>query len=212
MDLRSVPSCSATQPVRIACVGDSLTRGDGLHELPHRHRVPAHLLTKSKHFEMRQRGNYPALLQRLLGSGGAVVRNFGHGGATACNVSELPFFATRELDRARKFSADVAIVMLGTNDAKAHYWVCSSHRQCHLSRVDLLLLVCARCFRSGGQHALAARASTTVSSRSCGRCCRRSHRLLCCCFRRHRSSLTCLGYGRRCCRRYERSSHGLPMR
>ena len=63
---------------RVACLGDSLTRGDGAHE----RRPP-----REKRFQ--QRGNYPALLQDLLGPG-YVVRNFGHGGAAACNVSDVP--------------------------------------------------------------------------------------------------------------------------
>ena len=91
--------------MRIACVGDSLTRGDGAHE---------------GHAQHPTRGNYPATLQHLLP--GATVRNFGHGGATACNASDTPYEATREFRHARAFHAHVVVLMLGTNDAKQRHW------------------------------------------------------------------------------------------
>jgi lysophospholipase L1-like esterase len=95
---------------RVACLGDSLTRGDGAHE----QRPP-----REKRFT--QRGNYPALLQDLLGPG-YVVRNFGHGGASACNASDVPYAATRAYATARRWRADVVVLMLGTNDAKTMHW------------------------------------------------------------------------------------------
>ena len=103
--------CPATLAVtRVACLGDSLTRGDGAHE----RRPP-----REKRF--KQRGNYPALLQDLLGPGYA-VRNFGHGGASACNASDAPYAATRAYATARRWRADVVVLMLGTNDAKTMHW------------------------------------------------------------------------------------------
>ena len=95
---------------RVACLGDSLTRGDGAHE----RRPP-----REKRFT--QRGNYPARLQDLLGPGYA-VRNFGHGGASACNASDVPYAATRAYATARRWRADVVVLMLGTNDAKTMHW------------------------------------------------------------------------------------------
>ena len=95
---------------RVACLGDSLTRGDGAHE----RRPP-----REKRFT--QRGNYPARLQDLLGPG-YVVRNFGHGGASACNASDVPYAATRAYATARRWRADVVVLMLGTNDAKTMHW------------------------------------------------------------------------------------------
>ena len=103
--------CPATLAVtRVACLGDSLTRGDGAHE----RRPP-----REKRFT--QRGNYPARLQDLLGPG-YVVRNFGHGGASACNASDVPYAATRAYATARRWRADVVVLMLGTNDAKTMHW------------------------------------------------------------------------------------------
>ena len=72
--------------VRVACVGDSLTRGDGLHEHIPRHRVPTAKLRPSQ-LPLRERGSFPAMLRRLLGEDRFDVRNFGHGGTTACNAT-----------------------------------------------------------------------------------------------------------------------------
>ena len=103
------PVCA--QPIRIACIGDSLTRGDGRHET-WRKRSPRSL---------EGRGNYPMLLSSLLGAS-ADVRNFGHGGTTACNGSNSPYQQTREYRRAIKFRPHLLVLMLGTNDAKDTHW------------------------------------------------------------------------------------------
>lgn len=96
--------------LRVACVGDSLTRGDATHET-WRKKPPPNV----------DRGNYPAHLQRLLGSG-FIVRNFGHGGTTACNASAAPYARTREYQRAVDFKPHLLVLMLGTNDAKDTHW------------------------------------------------------------------------------------------
>lgn len=109
--LLRTPPCAADRadrPLRVACVGDSLTRGDGRHEA-RRRRVLA------------GRGSYPGVLQTLL-AGASVVKNFGHGGVTACNASFAPYEATRELAAARAFRPHVVVLMLGTNDAKTKEW------------------------------------------------------------------------------------------
>lgn len=114
-------------PVRVACVGDSLTRGDGLHEHPPAHRVATTQL-RSHQLPLRQRGSYPAFLGRLLGDGAVEVRNYGHGGATACNASRErgpPYARVREFAAALRYKPHVVIVMLGTNDAKSHLWYSS---------------------------------------------------------------------------------------
>ena len=108
--------------LRVACVGDSLTRGDGLHEHPPAHRVPSSKMRRRnpKQFSIRQRGNYPALLARLLPR--ADVRNFGHGGATACQGGNPPYGQVREYPAALRFKPHVIVLMLGTNDAKGPLW------------------------------------------------------------------------------------------
>ncbi len=104
--------------IRIACVGDSLTRGDGRHE-------PFNSFLKpSKKHILQKRGNYPLALHALgcEAIGRCVVRNFGHGGATASNCSDLPYESTREYKAALKWRPHVVVLMLGTNDAKEGNW------------------------------------------------------------------------------------------
>ena len=61
---------------RIACVGDSITRGDGAHE-PGR---GSHTPFKGA---IGSRGNYAALLQAALGAGRYAVGAFAHSGRSA---------------------------------------------------------------------------------------------------------------------------------
>ena len=105
----------ACKPIRIACVGDSLTRGDGSHE-------------RRQQKNLKGRGNFPKYLDSLLNEekGQFIVRNFGHGGTTACNTSDSPFIQTREFRRAVRFRPHLLVLMLGTNDAKDKNWDVSS--------------------------------------------------------------------------------------
>ena len=77
-------------PIRIACVGDSITEGVGASD--------------------KTKTSYPARLQEELGDG-YVVGNFGHGGTTV--TSYLKF---SEYTESLAFEPDVVLVFLGTND------------------------------------------------------------------------------------------------
>ncbi len=88
---------SPAKPVRIACVGDSITFGAGLKDRDH--------------------DSYPAWLGRWLGDGWN-VRNFGVNGATMLTKSDLPYVKQKAHDEALAFKPDVVIIMLGTNDSK----------------------------------------------------------------------------------------------
>lgn len=83
---------AAEAPVRVACLGDSITAGA---------RVDA--ATES----------YPAVLQDRLGEG-YVVRNFGIGSATLLRSGRPSVWQC--LDEVEEFSPEVVIVSLGTND------------------------------------------------------------------------------------------------
>ncbi|TWT86145.1 Acetylxylan esterase precursor [Pseudobythopirellula maris] len=85
------------QPLRVACVGASLTFGLGL--------------------ERRREECYPALLQTLLGDG-YHVRNFGYCGATASRDSAEPYIKTPSYTAAVRFEPHITVIMLGTNDAQ----------------------------------------------------------------------------------------------
>ena len=64
------PKATAENPIRVACVGDSITYGFGISD--------------------RERDSYPAQLQRDLGEAWQ-VRNFGSNGATALERGTKPY-------------------------------------------------------------------------------------------------------------------------
>lgn len=87
-------------PIRVACVGDSITLGVGADD------------GKS----------YPSQLQALLGDKWQ-VQNFGVSGRTLLKKGELPYWNEQAFKDAQAFQPDVVIIMLGTNDTKPQNWV-----------------------------------------------------------------------------------------
>ena len=89
------------RPVRVACIGDSITAGFGL--------------------EDSARESYPARLQELLGDG-FDVRNFGHSGACVVrstlrdDASDRAYVRQPEHHDALLFAPQVVICNLGIND------------------------------------------------------------------------------------------------
>jgi len=90
----------APRPVRVAAVGDSITYGDGRDDA------------------------YPAQLAKLLGPA-YDVGNFGVPGATAAERGDSPYVQQAAYRAALAYAPEIVIIMLGTNDTKAHNW---SHR------------------------------------------------------------------------------------
>lgn len=113
-------ACAETNPapgvVRVACVGDSITFGDGLW-------LPG-------------RSSYPARLQSLLGDG-YEVRNFGVNGATLLKKGDRPYWETEEFLAASAFQPNVVVIQLGTNDAmRFPREVASDYETDYLALVD----------------------------------------------------------------------------
>ncbi|MGF3521811.1 MAG: GDSL-type esterase/lipase family protein [Candidatus Bathyarchaeia archaeon] len=79
---------SNPQPIRVACVGDSITEGYG----------------------------YPNELWRRLGAD-YEVGNFGVGGSTISLSSYKPYMSQPAFHQAKEFLPHIVVVMLGTNDA-----------------------------------------------------------------------------------------------
>ncbi len=89
-------------PVRVACVGDSITYGAGLAD--------------------PSKTSYPADLGARLGAG-YDVRNFGVSGATLLRRGEKPWWSSDAYRAAADFAPGVVVIMLGTNDSKPQNWV-----------------------------------------------------------------------------------------
>lgn len=93
----------AAAPIKVACVGDSLTDG-----------------SKSSGGKKGDTA-YPAWLGRILGSG-YDVRNFGAAGDTLLRGTGWSYWDSAEFRQSKEFAPDIVIIMLGTNDSKDAYW------------------------------------------------------------------------------------------
>lgn len=91
----------AAEPVRVACVGNSITYGTGI--------------------EDREHFSYPVQLQQMLGNG-YVVGNFGKPGATLLYKGYRPYVEQPEFKEALRFKGDIAIIHLGINDTDPRNW------------------------------------------------------------------------------------------
>ena len=78
-------------PVKVACIGNSITFGSGISDRP--------------------RDSYPAQLGRLLGDQW-IVRNFGVGGRTMLKKGDFPFWKEDAWTEAKAFLPDVVIIKL----------------------------------------------------------------------------------------------------
>ncbi len=95
-----VNACAAArEPLRIACVGDSITYGDKLAD--------------------RETQSYPAALARRAG-GRAVVGNFGVNGATTLPDPFRAWLDTPAARAALAFDPGAVVIMLGINDLLNH--------------------------------------------------------------------------------------------
>jgi len=95
-----VQTPTAGTPVKVACVGDSITAGVG---------------------SSKEQSNYPSLLADLLGPG-YTVANFGESGATLLKNGDSPYKQRGSYARSAAFLPNVVIILLGTNDSKPQNW------------------------------------------------------------------------------------------
>jgi beta-galactosidase len=87
--------------VRIACVGDSITRGLFVWR--------------------RKKRSYPAQLQTMLGEQFR-VRDFGVNGHAVQQDSDRPYQSSDEFVLSGAFEPNVVLIMLGTNDSRGDNW------------------------------------------------------------------------------------------
>ena len=98
---QTVNSSNNSTPIKVACIGNSITYGSGISDRP--------------------RDSYPSQLARMLG-GKWEVRNFGVGGRTLLKKGDFPFWNEEAYAQAKAFLPDVVIIKLGTNDTKPQNW------------------------------------------------------------------------------------------
>lgn len=91
----------AAEPVRVACVGNSITYGTGIAD--------------------REHFSYPVQLQQMLGNG-YVVGNFGKPGATLLYKGHRPYVEQPEFKEALRFKGDITVIHLGINDTDPRNW------------------------------------------------------------------------------------------
>ena len=97
--LFSLMTARAAEPIKIACVGDSITQGVGA----------------------KSGLSYPAQLQALLGDG-YQVGNFGVSGRTLLKKGDFPYWKEKKYQAALAMEPAIVIIMLGTNDTKPQNW------------------------------------------------------------------------------------------
>lgn len=83
--------------IKVACVGDSITEGDGLAD--------------------RANEAYPAVLSHLLGKDYRVL-NFGQSGATLLKKGDRPYWEKIAYRNVQAYEPHIIIIQLGTNDSK----------------------------------------------------------------------------------------------
>ena len=97
--LISLMTARAAEPIKVACVGDSITQGVGA-----------------------QKGkSYPAQLQGLLGEGYR-VGNFGVSARTLLRKGDFPYWNEKKYQDALAMEPAIVVIMLGTNDTKPQNW------------------------------------------------------------------------------------------
>ncbi len=92
---------TAGRPIKVACIGNSITYGTGTPN--------------------PETDSYPAQLQQLLGSGYEVGR-FGKPGATLLFRAFRPYVKQPEFRQAMDFAGDIAVIHLGVNDTDPRAW------------------------------------------------------------------------------------------
>lgn len=87
------------KPIKIACVGNSITQGPG-RDHP---------------------DSYPLQMQEILGEA-YDVKNFGVSGRTLLKKGDFPYWNEPQFEEVKSFAPDILVIMLGTNDSKPQNW------------------------------------------------------------------------------------------
>ena len=98
---RFINESDYAEPIRLACIGDSITFGAGIRD--------------------RNTNSYPAQLAVMLG-GRWDVQNFGVSSATLLKKGDRPYWKQDAYKKALEFNPHVVVIKLGTNDSKPINW------------------------------------------------------------------------------------------
>jgi lysophospholipase L1-like esterase len=98
---QTVDMTSYDRPVKVACIGDSITYGLGIIN--------------------RAENSYPSKLAKMLGDRWT-VRNYGLSSRTLLSKGDFPYIKECYYKKALKWRPDVVIIKLGTNDSKSWNW------------------------------------------------------------------------------------------
>ena len=90
-------TASKDDPIKVACVGDSITEGEGI--------------------EDPETNSYPSQLNTILGENWQ-VSNFGHESATLIKGGNVSYWNTNEFINSHLSEPDIVVIMLGTNDMR----------------------------------------------------------------------------------------------
>jgi len=90
-----------TKPIKLACIGNSITFGSGIPD--------------------RVKNSYPGQLALMLGDKWE-VRNFGVSGRTLLSKGDNPYIKEQFYKNVLAWQPDVITIKLGTNDSKPQNW------------------------------------------------------------------------------------------
>lgn len=107
-------SCS-TRPVKVVCVGDSITEGSGL--------------------EVQSKTAYPVALGKLLGDDYSVL-NFGRSATTMNRNGDFPYWTAKEFSNVFAALPDIIVIKLGTNDSKPENWNAGDFLNSYQAMID----------------------------------------------------------------------------
>ena len=98
--LLNVSVNAQSKPIRVACIGNSITAGSG---------APSDQ-------------SYPVQLGKLLGTH-YDVKNYGVSGRTLLKKGDYPYWKEQAFISAKEFEPQIIIIKLGTNDTKTQNWI-----------------------------------------------------------------------------------------
>jgi alpha-L-fucosidase 2 len=115
-------SCSS-RPVKVVCVGDSITEGSGL--------------------EVQSKTAYPVALGKLLGDDYSVL-NFGRSATTMNRNGDFPYWIAKEFSNVFAALPDIIVIKLGTNDTKPENWNADDFMNSYQSMIDTFNTIASR--------------------------------------------------------------------